>query len=426
MLYDRWQEVLRRHADELALYDLVSDERWTFRQLGKLAEMQERSDEEVVLPRGSGIDFPLTVLKGWRDGKVVCPLEGEGQGAPAFKEALPRGCVHLKQTSATTGPASYVAFTAEQLFADVEQIMVTMDLRPDWPNLGVISLAHSYGFSNLITPMLCFGIPLILGGAPLPERVRKATTLFPALTVPGVPALWKLWHESDALARGVRLAISAGAPMPLSLEEQIYRSTGVKVHNFYGATECGGIAYDGSSLPRSDLAYAGEAMEGVELGIGAGGCLKVSSRAVGLRYWPENRQGLKDGVYETSDLARIEGSRVYWLGRASDQINVAGRKVLPERVEEVLLSHPGVRECAVFGVPGPELARGELVVAAIAADPMLSNEELREFVGARLREWEVPRRWWRLDRVRANERGKLSRRDLREDYLKGAKGASNA
>ena len=47
-----------------------------------------------------------------------------------------------------------VAFTAAQLMADAENIVTTMGLRPDWPNLGVLSLAHSYGFSNLVLPLL--------------------------------------------------------------------------------------------------------------------------------------------------------------------------------------------------------------------------------------------------------------------------------
>src|SRR5437879_1003240 len=77
--------------------------------------------------------------------------------------------VHLRTTSATGGPPCLVSFTAEQLAADAENVVATMGLRRDWPNLGVISLAHSYGFSNLIMPLLLHGIPLILAPAPLPE-----------------------------------------------------------------------------------------------------------------------------------------------------------------------------------------------------------------------------------------------------------------
>ncbi len=79
-------------------------------------------------------------------------------------------------TSATGGAPRMVAFTGEELVADADNIVATMGLRPDWPNLGVISLAHSYGFSNLVLPLLLHGIPLILVDAPLPETVRQAAT----------------------------------------------------------------------------------------------------------------------------------------------------------------------------------------------------------------------------------------------------------
>ena len=52
--------------------------------------------------------------------------------------------------------------------------MATMGLRPDWPNLGVISLAYSYGFSNLVLPLLLHGVPLFLAPSPLPVALRCA------------------------------------------------------------------------------------------------------------------------------------------------------------------------------------------------------------------------------------------------------------
>ncbi len=159
----------------------------------------------------------------------------------------PKGCVHLKWTSATTGHARLIAFTAEQLAADAAQIVAAMGLRPDWPNLGVISLAHSYGFSNLVLPLLLHGIPLILAPSPLPEIIRRAAAQEPAVTLAAVPALWRAWHEAGGVPAQVRLAISAGAPLPLNLEQAVFAASGIKIHNFYGASECGGIAYDASA-----------------------------------------------------------------------------------------------------------------------------------------------------------------------------------
>src|SRR5205807_1358532 len=130
--------------------------------------------------------------------------------------SIPPGVVHLKLTSATTGAQKLVAFTAAQLMADADQIVQTMGLRPEWPNFGVISLAHSYGFSNLITPLLLHGIPLILSDSALPESLRQVINVSrEGITLAAVPALWRIWHEGAAITRHIKLAISAGGPLPL-------------------------------------------------------------------------------------------------------------------------------------------------------------------------------------------------------------------
>jgi len=113
--------------------------------------------------------------------------------------------------------------------ADAENIVQTMGLRPEWPNFGVISLAHSYGFSNLVTPLLLHGIPLILSNSALPESLRQATGLGgEGITVPAVPALWRIWHEARVITDQVRLSISAGAPLPLKLLAALFKATALE------------------------------------------------------------------------------------------------------------------------------------------------------------------------------------------------------
>jgi hypothetical protein len=63
---------------------------------------------------------------------------------------------------------------AEQLIADAKNIVETMGLRSAWPNVTVISLAHSYGFSNVVLPLALHGIPLIIARGALPEALREA------------------------------------------------------------------------------------------------------------------------------------------------------------------------------------------------------------------------------------------------------------
>ena len=416
MLYERWRQIASNSPDRIALRDLTAGETWTFRELQARAENHPPIGEPVAFPQGASAAFILTVLQAWRAKAITCPLESS-QSVPAVGGPFPPDIVHVKTTSATTGAPRLVAFTADQLIADAKNIVATMGLNREWPNLCVISLAHSYGFSNLILPLLLHGIPLILVGSALPEAVRRAALTAEAVTLAAVPALWGKWHEADAIPPNVRLAVSAGAALPLKLEQDIFKNVGLKIHNFYGSTECGGIAYDRSEEPRIDASCAGAPMQNVSVSVNGNGCLNVQGQAVGLTYWPEPNKNLRDGIFRTSDLAEISGGQVYLRGRDSDQINVAGRKVLPEVIEEALAAHPEVRECITFGVPSADPGRGETIVACLVANCDVSTDALKQYLLNKLPAWQVPREWWFVDSLAVNERGKLSRVEARKRYL---------
>jgi acyl-CoA synthetase (AMP-forming)/AMP-acid ligase II len=418
MLYDRWRNVVMDRAESLALCDLADGRRWSFRHLARAAESCHLPDDSpFAFPRGSSAEFILTVLAAWRDRRVVCPLE-PGQPIPRFPPPPP-GAVHLKTTSGSTAAPRGIWFAAEQLAADSDQIVATMQLRPQWPNLAAISLAHSYGFSNLVLPLLLKGIPLYLAPAPLPEVIRRAGSGLRDLTLPAVPVLWRAWLEASAIPPSTRLAISAGAPLPLDLEQQVFRASGVKLRNFYGASECGGIAFDRTDSPRPDARLAGTPLRGVRLDCDPDGCLIVNSPAAGSGYWPVADPRLSPGRFQTADLARLEENAVYLIGRAADLINVAGRKVSPEEVETAIREHPAVADCVVFGAPprdGSRDARGDLILAWVVPRQQMNEGELRAFLAARLPPWKVPRRFLLRDRLPVNPRGKISRALLRDQF----------
>lgn len=414
MLYDRWRQVAREFPHQLALRDLPTGRSWTFSQLDDAAQAPPR-DTGFIVVRGSAAEFVIDVLRAWRHNRVVCPLE-PGQPLPVFPQP-PTEIVHLKCTSATTGAPKLVLFTAAQLAADAANIVQTMGLRRDWPNLAFISLAHSYGFSNLVTPLLLHGIPLIIGGHPLPETMRKAAEAESAVTVAAVPALWRVWSDARAIALSVRLAISAGAPLPLAVEQEVFAAAGLKIHNFYGATECGGIAYDSSDRPRLDGSFVGEAMSGVTLAVNSSGCMEVRGANVGQGYWPDPDPGLAGGIYRTSDLAGLINGQVWLRGRATDVMNVAGRKLAPETVERLLAAHPHVRDCLVFGVPSRDAQRGDTIVACVATRNGTTPDALRSYLLERSEAWQVPREFWLVPSLEANSRGKLPRAEWRARFL---------
>jgi acyl-CoA synthetase (AMP-forming)/AMP-acid ligase II len=415
MLYDRWRQTAQDRAKALALRDLASGEQWTFAALARKIESIPKGDARVVYPQGHSAEFIFAVLQGWRSGAVVCPLE-PGQKPPRVP-APPMPCCHLKTTSATTGAPRTIAFTPAQLAADADNIVATMGLRPDWPNLGVISMAHSYGFSNLVLPLLLHGIPLILPPSPLPEAVRRAAAGVSAVTVAAVPALWSAWHEAGALPTHVRLAISAGAPLAGTLERAMFKASGLKIHNFYGSSECGGIAYDAGDDLRPESDCVGAPMRNVLLALNEEGCVQVTSSAVGETYWPDADETLRAGRFHTSDLGEFKDGLVFLRGRSNDQINVAGRKVSPATIEEALREHEAVRECLVFGVPSQDADRTDLIVACVAGAAPVAAEALKQSLLSKLPAWQVPREWWFVESLGASPRGKVSRARWRKEFL---------
>jgi long-chain acyl-CoA synthetase len=413
MLYERWRKISAERRNELALRDFASGRCWTFAELFIAGEKQKIALTGTAFPQGHSPEFIFDLLAAWRENKIVCPLEA-GQPSPTIFSP-PKNCIHLKSTSATGGTARFVAFRAEQLMADVENIVATMGLRADWPNLGVISLAHSYGFSNLVLPLLLHGVPLILAPAPLPEIIRQTADPESGITLPAVPAMWRAWHEASAIPQNVRLAISAGAPLPVNLEQEVFKASGTKIHNFLGSSECGGIAYDAGETPRTEDAFVGSPLQNVNLSLNDDGCLVVRSRAVAETYWPEKSDLLGGGIYQTSDLAGLKNGAVFLRGRLGDQINIAGRKVSPETIEHVLRTHPQVRECLVFGMPSRDAERTESIVAVVAASA--TESELKKFLLRTLPAWQVPRKWRFVESLPTNARGKISRAEWRRRLM---------
>ncbi len=411
MLEERWRSVVALHPDELAVHDAASGTSWSFSQLAAAADALAEPSGPVAFPTGNTPQFLLTVLRAWRTGQALCPLE-TGQATPELAP-LPPWVAHLKFTSGTTGLARRVALTEAQIAADADQIVATMGLHRSSPNLGVISLAHSYGYSNLVTPLLLHGIPLILVASALPAAVAAAAAPWSNLTLPAVPALWRHWHEADAIPARLHLALSAGAALPIALEQEVLEHRGLKIHNFLGASECGGIAFDRTPTARPDASCVGTPLEGVTIGSDDSGCLVVQSPAVAEGYWPEAEPHLGQGRYRSSDLISIEDGGVLWIrGRAGDVINIAGRKVSPEAIEQEMLHHPAVRDCLAFGIPD-DARRGETVGMAYAVREPVTESELRSFLTRRLPAWQVPRQWWLREDLGVDVRGKRSRTEWR-------------
>jgi long-chain acyl-CoA synthetase len=330
----------------------------------------------------------------------------------------------LKLTSGTTAAPRAIRFRSEQLLADCDQICETMGITDVDLNFGVVPISHSYGFSNLLTPLIARGIPMVLSHDRVPRAVLVDLARTNATVFPGMPLFYQAFSEMEevpALLK-LRLCISAGAPLPISVARKFRQKSKLPIHSFYGASECGGICYDHDATSESE-GFVGQPMEGVDLEMvdpaALSSQIRVRSAAVGDSYFPvPDEEKLGRGVFVPDDLLARDGSGFKIVGRISDVINVAGKKVNPAEVEAHLLRFAGVRQAVVFG--RESALRNEEAAACVVADvdpstglrTSLRENDLLEFCRAALSSWQVPKRIFIVDAIPANERGKISRREL--------------
>jgi long-chain acyl-CoA synthetase len=362
---------------------------------------RDASDAEVATILGH---FAVRGLMG-RQGII-----GSRQGT-AVRLAVPSETRVIKLTSGSTGAPKGIVTTEANLVADCENICATMDIRPDDLSLGAIPFSHSYGFSNLVTPLLLQGTPVVFSNDYLPQSIVEMANRFGCTVAPLIPMVFAhLVTAAHGSFESIRTFISAGAPLPPSTSRRFRERFGIEIHSLYGCSECGGITYDreGGAVERGTV---GTALEGVDV-IHDGGRLAVRSASVAAGYLHDAAtfQPFVEDTFTTDDLVEVREGEIVLTGRASDQINTAGKKVNPREVEAVILQIDGVREAKVYGEPAG--ARGEVVAAAIVAMPGITRELVREFCRARLSLHKVPRIVKLIDEMPVDERGKIKRAAL--------------
>jgi len=331
----------------------------------------------------------------------------------------------LKVTSGTTSQPRAVRFRSSQLWHDVDQILRDMRLLPEDRNLAVISFAHSYGFSSLVLPLLTAGIPFVMAENPLPATLSLACQTGGATVFPGVPAMFRALTASDAIRdlEPLRLCISAGAPLPPETAGTFSAKFGLPIQVFYGSSECGGIAYDNRPEAGLEAGIVGKPMRHVNLDFESTpgpSPITISGPTVGDGYFPwdeDDGEVLREGRFKPSDLVELRPEGLGLAGRLDDLINVAGRKLNPLEVELAIVGSGAAEEAVVFGCgrPGRET---QIVAAVVGALP--GDAEFRRRCAGRLSAWMIPDRIWRMHRIPANTRGKVSRKELARQFAEAS------
>ncbi|MGC5346579.1 AMP-binding protein [Streptomyces sp. DT171] len=233
-----------------------------------------------------------------------------------------------------------------------------------------------------------------------------------------------------------RIISSGGAPLPPALVERFRKDLGPYLRNGYGLTECtapcasvpphreapvdpvSGTLSVGVPGPDTVVRIIDE--HGADLPFGEPGEIAVRGPQVVPGYWkrPEaTAAAFPDGELRTGDIGFMD--REGWLhviDRKKDMISASGFKVWPREVEDVLHTHPAVREAAVVGVP--DAYRGETVRAYVSLRPgaTAGPDELSAYCEQRLAAYKYPREVEILAELPKTASGKILRRDLRPPH----------
>jgi long-chain acyl-CoA synthetase len=132
----------------------------------------------------------------------------------------------------------------------------------------------------------------------------------------------------------------------------------------------------------------------------------------------KRRQIERDGLISVGDVGYLKNDRLYLCDRRSDMVISGGVNIYPAEIEQVLVQCPGVRDCAVFGIPDDDL--GETLVAVVEAAPgaTISADDIRAFLGPRLAKYKIPRNISFQDTLPREESGKIFKRRLRDPFWK--------
>jgi long-chain acyl-CoA synthetase len=448
-----WQNTLARFGNAPAILSESGTVLRTFMSIGleavKLGKVFERipAHSVVAVQMGNSERWPELLLALWKRKLIPLPLGdmtptdlaitlGTCHAAALVTQQAGPVIVHrrpvpedatrwtggpppdfLKLTSGTTSTPRAVRFRASQLLADCENICSTMGITDLDINYGVIPFTHSYGFSNLITPLLVRGTKLVVSSDRLPRAILEGIAATGATVFPGTPVLFQKLSVLNDVDKppDLRLCISAGAPLPKSAASVFSVRFGLKIHSFYGSSECGGIAYDGTEDRLYEEGFVGTPMKGVEVALSdSPGPIAVRGPAVGDGYFPKSDESvLGRGRFVPGDIVNQTERGFYLVGRTTEVINVAGRKLNPLEIEARLAEFPGVKQAVVFGVESA--LRGEEPVACVAGED-LGREELMRFCQENMSPWQVPRDLWLVGEIPSTERGKINRRAVAESY----------
>jgi 2-aminobenzoate-CoA ligase len=306
-----------------------------------------------------------------------------------------------------------------------------MDVRSDDVFTGTPPFAFTFGLGGLLLFPMRFGASTAFVEKPGVETLLETIQKHRATTCFTSPTAYRavLQQIGDYDVSSLRECVSAGEALPAPTFHAWEEATGIKIIDGIGSTEMLHIfiaAADDDIRPgstgRAVPGYVATVLadDGTEAPPGVAGRLAVRG-PTGCRYLADDRQTayVQDGWNVTGDTyIRDEDGYFWYQARSDDMIVTSGYNVAGPEVEQALLTHPDVAECAVVGLPDPD--RGQVVAAFVVLAPGLTPDDdrrrsLQDHVKATIAPYKYPRRLEFQEQLPKTQTGKLQRYRLRED-----------
>jgi long-chain acyl-CoA synthetase len=340
---------------------------------------------------------------------------------------LPKGAMLSHANVAAN--VSQINFWGEQLFHPPSKIV------------AVLPFFHIFAMTTCMNLPLSNGAQVVM----LPRFELKAlldliarTQANVLMAVPTLLAALAKGAKEPAKLASIKVAVSGGAPLSEETRGQFAKVSPALLAEGYGLTEaspvvcCAALRVPskpmsiGQPLPGTDIRFV-DVDTGKVQPMGERGEIQVRGPQVMLGYYKDDEAtaaSFADGWLHTGDVGYVdEDGYVFIVDRIKDLIIASGFNVYPRVIEEALAHHEAVDECTVIGAPDPY--RGEVPIAYVKLreGAAASDKDLKEFLVPRLNKLEIPREIIFKDALPKTLIGKLSKKELREEYKASKAGA---